>query len=626
MQTAVESNNIKFWGKFSLLLPLLLFWVILLIRIPYSITNRFNTYSIGLFLILLLLYYLSFRLRDNVGFFVGFGFTMLLFALTLSYKWTSGFSDNFIIGGLLPYKDAKNYYLGANLLLQGLPLEGAGQASERPLFPGLLSSLLLITGHNLKVALAIIVQLAGIALYLSARQIRQSIGVLPASLYITCMYFYIRPLLGYTLSEVPGFMLGCVAFLLIWRASNKLEGWDLILGILTLLVAVSMRAGAFLIFPSLALWAGWVFRREKHFSWKAAAATFVGIVVGYYLVNLMYAQSLGIPPGSAFGNFSYALYGQVRGGTGWHSAIEELGTRNPASVYRAAWQFFLVHPISLFIGVAKSYRDFFLLGDRSIFPFGEYSWQNGLNVFLWLGILFLLVWGLIWLVKDVRSNHASLLLAGVAGVLLSIPFLPPIDGGARFYASTMPFFYVLPAVGLSHLIKEVKQNLASKNVWYAEPFTFRFASIVLLCLALVVPIATHALSQKPPFTAPVCGAPQKPFVIHAYRGAYIDLIKDNTALCRAIPDVCLNDFEKHNVEKSTDDYYQHLLLFARSHEENIRIIPAIDLVQDKFHYFYFPQPDRSSSDSLGLLMGCAREVETKNQSVYLVETIVADVK
>jgi hypothetical protein len=124
----------------------------------------------------------------------GFGLTMLLFALSLSYLWTSGFSDNFLIGGLLPYKDAKNYYLGANLLLHGLPIRVAGQALGRPLFPGFLSSLLLLTGQNLKVTLAVLVQLAGIGLYLSARQIRQFMGVLAGALYITFMYFYFQRL------------------------------------------------------------------------------------------------------------------------------------------------------------------------------------------------------------------------------------------------------------------------------------------------------------------------------------------------------------------------------------------------------------------------------------------------
>ena len=65
---------------------------------------------------------------------------MLLLALTLSFLWTSGFSDNFVIGGLLPYKDAKNYFLGANLLLNGCLIRNAGQALGRPLFSGFLSS------------------------------------------------------------------------------------------------------------------------------------------------------------------------------------------------------------------------------------------------------------------------------------------------------------------------------------------------------------------------------------------------------------------------------------------------------------------------------------------------------
>lgn len=624
MNTTFELKNIRFQGVISVLIPLLLFWTVLAVGIPYSITSRFNAYAVGLFVLILLLYYVSFRLPGNAGMLTGLGLTMVLFALALSYKWTSGFSDNFLIGGLLPYKDAKNYYLGADLVLQGLPLERAGQATERPLFPGLLSSVLLITGHSLKITLAIIVQLAGIALYLSARQIRGVLGALSASLYITCMYFYIQPLTGYTLSEVPGFMLGCLAFLLIWHASSTMRWFDLTLGFVTLLVAVSMRAGAFLIFPMLVLWTGWIFRRENRFSMRAAAGAFFVILAGYYLVNSMYARLLGIPPGAAFGNFSYALYGQVRGGTGWHSAIEELGTRDPSAVYRAALQFFLEHPASLFIGFAKSYRDFFLLGERSIFPFGGYGWDNGLNVVLWAGILILLVWGLVRLIKDVRSNVAALLLAGFLGLLLSIPFLPPIDGGARFYASTMPFFFIIPAVGLSRLTRGLERKVTARDDLHAETIVSRSASIVLLFLTLVVPVVISALGRKSAYTVPSCPSGQKPFVIQADQGSYIDLVKDGTSPCGLAPEVCLNDFEANNIEKSIDDYYQHLLLFTRNREGNVRIIPALDLVQEKFHYFYFSPSDLSSSLPFGQLAGCATEVETKNQSIYQVETVLTN--
>jgi len=621
MSTTVELKKIKFSTVISLLIPLLLFWVVLIFRIPYSVTFRFNTYSFGLFVIILLLYYLSLRLRGNVGVLAGFGLTMLLFALALSYKWTSGFSDNFMIGGLLPYKDAKNYYLGADLILHGLPMDKAGQALERPLFPGFLSSILMLTGQNLKIALAIIVQLAGMGLYLSARPIRRSMGALSASLYITLMYFYIQPLIGYTLSEVLGFMLGCFAFVLIWHASHSLKWFDLLLGLITLLVAVSARAGAFFIFPMLVIWAGWIFRGEKRFSMKTAAGAFIVILAGYYLVNAIYARLLGIPPGSAFGNLSYALYGQVRGGTGWHSAIEELGTRDPDLVYRAALQFFLEHPLSLIIGLAKSYRDFFLLGDRSILPFGGYSWQNWPNVVLWMGILILLIRGLVHLVKDVRSNLSSLLIAGFAGIILSIPFLPPIDGGARFHASTMPFFFIIPAVGLSQLTKELEQNFTSTNDLHGELIASRSASIVLIALTLIVPIGVHSLSQKPAYTMPSCPSQQEPFAMAVHQGSYIDLVRDGTAPCGFVPEVCLSDFEKNNTEKAIDDYYQELLLLTKNNDTNVRIIPAIDLVNEEFHYFYISHSKIPGDLSDNLVTGCAVEIKTKNQSIYEIESV-----
>jgi len=356
------------------LLQLLLFWVILLIKLPSSFTQNFHAYSPWVFLVVLLLYYLAFRWSNRFGTLICLGLTMVLFAFTLSYLWTSGFSDNFIIGGLLPYKDGKNYYVGANLILNGVPPINSGQATERPLFPGFLAVILFLTGQNLKIALAIIGQLAGLALYVSARQVRNSFGALAASLYATFMYFHIQSLLGYSMSETIGFTIGCFGFVMLWLASRHLKWLDLLLGLIVLLVAVSARAGAFFIFPMLVLWIGWVFHGEKKFSLRMAVYALGAVLIGYLLVNSIYARLLGIPPGYSFGNFSYAVYGQVRGGTGWHSAIKELGTRNPAVVYHEAWNFFLAHPSSLFIAFAKSYRDFFQLGDLSIFPFSWQSW------------------------------------------------------------------------------------------------------------------------------------------------------------------------------------------------------------------------------------------------------------
>jgi hypothetical protein len=545
---------------------------------------------------------------------------MALFALTLSYVWTSGFSDNFIIGGLLPYKDAKNFYLGAELIRYGLPVVRAGQATERPLFPSFLAAVLFFTGQNLKLTIGIIVQLMGVGLFVAARQIRNSFGALAGAIFTAFLYFYIMPWVGYTMSESLGFVAGCFAFSLLWLTAARLNWIDLLLGLLTLLVAVSARAGAFFIFPMLAIWAGWIRRGETRISVKAAVYVLGCIVAGYFLFNSVYSRFLGIPLGSSFSNFAYTIYGQVRGGTGWHSAIEDLGTRNPSIVYQEAWKFFREHPLSLFIGFAKAYREFFGFATGNIFPFMGEGWQYWFNLIAWLGAVTLMVIGLIRLFKDIHSRHSSLLLAGFLGTFLSIPFLPPIDGGTRFYAGTVPFFYVIPAVGISLLMKEKQPGMIPDVHRRAEVMSLRFVSAAMIAFATILPAFLFVIGHKPAHVIPQCSPDQKPFEIQVDPGSYIDLVLGGS--CTGIPEVCLDKFETNNIEKSTDDFYQELSSLIRDDNTSVRLIPGFDLLAERFRYVYISHVKLSGDPSPGLMSGCAVLISTKNQTIFQVENIL----
>jgi hypothetical protein len=626
MKERSQAGQVNWIGLSSFLLPLVAFWVILFLNIPASFSQYFRSYSIGLFLAVFLIVYLSFRLPSRYVILACLGFTMLIFALTLSYKWTSGYSDNQIMGGLVPYKDGKNFYLGSNLILNGLPPLDANQSTERPLFPSFFASLLLLTGQDLKIALAVIAQLAGLGIYLSARQLYKSFGALGAGLYVTLLYFYIQPWVGYAMSEMFGFTAGCYGFVVIWYAAKQPNWKTLTLGGLMLMVAVSARAGTFVVFPILVLWVGWIYRGQKGFSVKMAASALGGILLMYFLVNPVYSRFLGIPPGKSFGNFSYALYGQARGGTGWHSAIEDVGTRNPSVVYRATWRYFLKHPTSLLIGFAKSYRDFFLVGDTSIFSLGAFRIQNLHNVILWLGILVVLVWGVIQLTKDIRSNLSSLLLAGFIGIFLSIPFLPPIDGGSRFYAATTPFFFALPAVGAALISKKGREVLAKQDNSTDDYKISSSASIVLIVMTTMVPLMMGARSTSPDPVPSLCSADQLPFVIVIQPDSYVDLYKKGSAQCGIAPKVCFDDFEQNNAELVTDDFYQKLLHLSGNGNVDIRVIPAIDWVGKEFHYFYVLQDKLPMDFSHGQVSGCAKEILTTNQSIYQVESIFPEIK
>ena len=619
MKSLNSVRKLNLGAVLSGFIPLLLFWVILASKIPYSFTKIFSSYSLVLFLLVLAAYYFSFRLPGYYGTLAVFSLTMVLFALILSYKWTSGYSYTGIIGGFLPYKDGKNYYYGANLILEGLPLGDTSNAAWRPLFPGFMSALLMLAGNNLKLTVAILVALTGFSLYLLIRQVHKSLGALPASLYGTFLYIYIQKYIGLFTSESFGFAVGCLAFLLLWRVALTPKWPNLVLGLFALLVAVSARAGAFFVFPLLIVWSGLAFRGERKFSYHGAAIASIVVLIGYYLLNTAYGRLLGAETGAAFGNFAFHVYGQVHGGTGWHSAIEDLGKSDTRLVYQATWRFFLAHPLSLLIGIIKSYRDFFLPFPGGVFPFrmpGQIEW---LDLGAWVCAMILMFRGFILLIRSIRLNLSSLLVAGFIGIFLSIPFLPPIDGGPRFHASTMPLFLALFAVAACRSYSDKAQAELPDEPMTGE-FTVSFLGlIVLLALTLVVPIVTYSSKSSVSHTVPECPSEQVPFVAQFHPQSYIDILPQGTA-CGIVPEICINDFDRNGLEKTADDFYQDLLARSQSSESGIRVIPAINLLDAKFRYFIMSYDQALNLSSSGMFSGCAVEFSTTNQRIYQVES------
>ena len=592
------------------------YWGALYLNTPYQLVNIFRSYSIGLFSLVVISYYIAYRIPGKVGILFGLGFTFIFFAFTLANKWQSAYSDNFLIGGLLPYKDAQNYYYGSNLIFNGLPLVSANQATERPLFPGFLSILLLITGNNLKISLGILTQLAAIGLYYSSRKVYNLLGPISASLFSTLIFLYIQPWIGYTMSEIFGFSFGCIAFSVLLEYVSGKKFRDLALGGGLLVIAVSARAGTFLIFPMLILWLGWIYRGNKNFSVKTFIFGCLAFILAYLLVNNVYPRLLGVPEGASFGNFSYALYGQVRGGTGWHQAIEDLGTQKPDIVYRAAFEFFQKHPLSLLIGVAKSYRDFFVPNYPNIFPFDNFGQAIWITYVLWLGIILALIRGLYHILKNSWSDQYSFFLAGFVGVMLSIPFLPPVDGGNRFYASTVPFFFVLISVGISFNKREGQDFLKKKD----RDWTLRIFAGLLGLFTLVPPVLFSFLRETITPETISCPTDQKAFTISNAPGSYLDISPELKNDCGDVPSICLDQLQDNNVEYKIDDFYQKLYSIVLEDKKEKRLILALNFQDTKSHFFLF-ETNFIQTVATTTLSGCATEILTRNQSLYYVESI-----
>lgn len=605
------------------LIPTTIFVFTVFSKIPPTFSQLFQTYTVILFFIIVFSYFLTFRLPEKWSWLTGLSLTMLIFGLTLSHQWTSGFSNNLIIGGLLPYKDGFSYYTaGVQMLLNGIQIPPDGlQATGRPLFPGFLSSLLFFSHQNLQYVHAIITAAVGFGCYWAARQLYPTLGSLASAIYMALLYFYIQPLIGTTMSELPGFLFGCLGFVLLWKAARKFRLRDLIAGLIVLILAISIRAGAFFIVPLLVLWAGWAFRGEKRFSYRIAFVTLLTALVTFTLTNVLYPQRVVAPGGTTFGNFAYTIYGQVLGGAGWHRAIEDTQTHDSGIVYAAALEFFLKHPTSLMIGIAKSYRDFFLPGDAGVFSFygpGDFGW---INFTLWGVSTIFLLKGMIKSVREIHSPTAALLSAGWIGIFLSIPFLPPVDGGRRFYASTMAFFFAVPVFAFAGLFKKQTQpstqptHLPNWLVWGIPTLTLFLTSIFPVVL-----LTTRPLSQ---ITSPSCPAKQLPYITKINPGSYIDLLHDDTSICGLAPALCLKDFKANGAEKNIDDFYEKLITLAETDNSGLRVIPGINFIDRSAHYFVGTPRQLKAFSSGQWIRGCASQTRTSKQSIYKIQTVLS---
>jgi hypothetical protein len=208
-----------------------------------------------------------------------------------------------------------------------------------------------------------------------------------------------------------------------------------------------------------------------------------------------------------------------------------------------------------------------------------------------------------------------LLAAGLLGILLSIPFLPPIDSGTRYYAGTMSFFYAVLAypVAEKHLVEDTPGS---------PPFTrFSYAlSITLLFVTLVLPIFIKQTSRLPGVAAPVCTGEQVPFAIRVDEGAFFDVYPDGDPACGRTTILCLEEFQANATSRDAADVLvvQQVVSQVLQTGSPTRVLTADNLIGGKFHLFVGPAESLPVTPER-LVTGCAQEEIIRTRpSVYQV--------
>ena len=603
----------------ALLIPGAVFFLFLQLQLPLPLYAWLLPFRLPHFVLLIGLYFFCFRLENHGRWLAGCSLTALIFALLLARNWSLGISNANIIAGFIPYKDAFYYYNSARELLSGnlIPANGL-QGLFRPLFPGLLAVLLAISGHNLLTATAWMTLLLAFSCHAAAHAIRERLGSAPASLWMALVTAFIAPLVGFQLTELPSLAYASLALVLLMRGEEQKSWLDILLGSLILVLATSIRAGAFLMLPLLAAWAAYSLR-DKNIRKNLLRLTSLLLVmlIGVVLANFAFPRLVTAPGAPANGSFAWMLYGQAVGGAGWQYHTQALGTSDPEIVLGAAIQKILTYPQGLAIGALKAYRDFFSISYIGMFDL--FTWGSLIPEYLfWAVCIGLALAGVVRAVRRPTEKTHLLFLAAFTGVLVSIPFLPPADGGKRFYAGAVPFIFGIMCLGVAsitaHFLDEPQHNTTQRA---PKMSAYRLAGIVLLSVNLIGPSLLLATRRPQAPELPDCPSGQVPYSVDLHPGAFVDILPDANPTCGRAPALCLSQFQRWGLEKRVDDFYQELEKLAEASPEGIRLAAVNDLATQEFYFFAQPiEPDPEPQPGK-VLSGCAQTIHTQFQIIRL---------
>ena len=528
-----------------LVVPVMVYTLVLINRSPNllrpaSLAVRFSFN--GVILIILLLFWGSFSIKGWPGRWISLTLVLGVFGLALAGIWASGQSDALIMTGLLPVSDAQGYYLDAQLLLNGQPYSVF--SSRRPLFAGLLAVLLKLTGSNLQISVSLLVLAAGVSCYLAARAIRRSSGPLAASIFLVILLLFYRRFAGTTMTENLGLALGALGFAILWRSAFENHAWKAVLGIGVLSLGLIARAGPFFILIGLILWAAFHFRKNQPYSkWVGMAG--IGVVIFSFGINQLMFLALGNPNGVLFTNFTYSFYGLATGGQRWDAITQEHPEvfrlpekEQPGAILNLTFERIRQNPMGPVQGVLKQYG---LLVSNTWY--NAYGYVSNTNDFLDISIqYFLMVLALIALILGWRQrNKAHILLLWVmfAGVFLSVPFVPPGDTNRmRAYATVIPVFAALPAVGLSMLLEKFQlgrftQPVIDDPTWDFMPVW----GITLIVMVSLIPLFVRWTSSPVSISQSIqCNPGQEAAYVLYSPGSYIKVHNESEFFLDWLPD------------------------------------------------------------------------------------------
>ena len=517
-------------------------------------------------------------------------FVLLLLSLALNLsvlfqRWTDGPGGWFSMGGLLTLSDASGCLMGAKSMIEFGYLDP--WTARRPMGVLFYAALMKITGQNLMQTYLLTTILVSFSFWVLAVSVLRTHGFSASLMTLALVSSYFIPYNGVFITEPPGLMLGSISIGLIWLGfSFKRIGFTL-LGLFIFGLALSVRAGAFLILPIIVLYTGWRFHTKKETdperkrtqtvspandgslavhtrsSIKSGMTALTGNFFGVLgIAALTVALSLGSSPlllkmvgpkkGYSYqGNFAYTLYGLSKGGRSWKSIYNdhpELFQGNlsedliAAKIYEYSFDTIRRNPREFIITVATICFDALRYPEEFFFPF-----PSGFNIKTFFVLSILASISLLFFHNRRDRPPVLFIFLSLSGIVLSSPFLrlapsPFFDSlTARVYAASMPINCLAFGIGIGIFLQRV-DSLAFKRSHPADvgrsvhressaPTVFERSALVLasVLIFLLIGMPLYLKISRPEHSLEnqrfECGQ-GTPMIFRAAKGSHLEIVED----------------------------------------------------------------------------------------------------
>ncbi len=588
----------------------LLFSTRLLPRFSPDISGMFMGTGIVSFIVILIISLIAQAvIRIDFAFFF---VLLVLFSLPLSYMWSTGSTNQAIIGGLIPHRDSMYYYLSAGNLNNGINLDPL--LPGRPIYPAFLSLILFLTKSNIRFALLFQTFVFITSLYFFLKEINRSILKRTLFFFVLGLFYFIRNYQYSFMTEDLGLPLVLIAFTFLMQGIRTKNFASFLLGFLFLSLSQNTRPSSLVILPMILLWY-FFYKNNKKINLPLIALGFM-LCLGF-LINSFFQSSFSESGTHMFSSFAYGFYGQTKGGAGWTQIYEDFpGVTDSSEILSLSFDNILRNPIGIVLGTLKAYRDFFLPSNDWAFVYITNPIKTLGNYISWSFFSVLSILGFIQLIKNRKGSFHSLMLFIFIGIFLSIPFAVPKDSGhLRTYAAVIPFLLVFPALGFNDLLdralKRNPMNDLNKSTTVSVPFDY-FSYLLLGLLFIGVPLNVFTKSSNLPEFDLQCSDSEVPIIFDLEYGSYFILSHDDN--CSIFPNLCYDKFIQYGMSKNHTLFD---LLKENTLDEKEYIFSVVTDLQTKENR-YILIPSSENTYISGIYYGCSILIN-QQEFLYTIE-------